>query len=572
VGSLFEVYTTMLGWSFYNTFYELLSMTGILYFPFLMALYNNWKMPYESQEGRAASITSQRRMQVAVVTLLLVFSFAVLPVFILNPGEITYHKACSEGGSTVVTRHIPGNETTSYSDNIGDLSEIGVVRVPAYWWFLLSFSSGVNNAATAGISCIEDIKGLDQQLRNLTINDPSLREEYTRFANECYLPAKSKMYKAINGDYGDNFRNYVNSQLALYSPNGEPDPLFIGSDFLLQSAGFYRTVSTANCATTTASCSLRARNPVPNWPYDSDRDVNHSQQNIEDDLPGTPFCDDWWVSQTIGQDGQPLGLRHKLLSSVERSSTDVLSWDDDASAVRNVTRFFENGWANLTYSEEEIERLVISRYTQAEPPPMVDDQFFRSAELRRDSLAAGGLAAGIAVTAAGSVALPVIKAGVALAAIDIANTLKDFYLTTYILKSAAPFAQGVLLMMMYALMIFYFVVSEYDLKSILLMTFLILAVRFFTPLWDIADYLDAQLFSAMYPDPVNEIASTLTQGINRLILDMVMTVNYFVVPAILMLIMGMAGAKLGDAVGSMGAMTKPLERVGRGVGNVRTKK
>jgi hypothetical protein len=39
-----------------------------------------------------------------------------------------------------------------------------------------------------------------------------------------------------------------------------------------------------------------------------------------------------------------------------------------------------------------------------------------------------------------------------------------------------------------------------------------------------------------------------------------------------MLIMGMAGAKLGDAVGSMGAMTKPLERVGRGVGNVRTKK
>jgi hypothetical protein len=360
--------------------------------------------------------------------------------------------------------------------------------------------------------------------------------------------------------------------LALYSPNGEPDPLFIGSDFLLQSAGFYRTVSTANCATTTASCSLRARNPVPNWPYDSDRDVNHSQQNIEDDLPGTPFCDDWWVSQTIGQDGQPLGLRHKLLSSVERSSTDVLSWDDDASAVRNVTRFFENGWANLTYSEEEIERLVISRYTQAEPPPMVDDQFFRSAELRRDSLAAGGLAAGIAVTAAGSVALPVIKAGVALAAIDIANTLKDFYLTTYILKSAAPFAQGVLLMMMYALMIFYFVVSEYDLKSILLMTFLILAVRFFTPLWDIADYLDAQLFSAMYPDPVNEIASTLTQGINRLILDMVMTVNYFVVPAILMLIMGMAGAKLGDAVGSMGSMTKPLERVGRGVGNVRTKK
>ena len=43
-------------------------------------------------------------------------------------------------------------------------------------------------------------------------------------------------------------------------------------------------------------------------------------------------------------------------------------------------------------------------------------------------------------------------------------------------------AQAVILMMMYGLMIFYLVMSEYEIDSILLMTFLILAIRFFTPL------------------------------------------------------------------------------------------
>jgi hypothetical protein len=287
-----------------------------------------------------------------------------------------------------------------------------------------------------------------------------------------------------------------------------------------------------------------------------------------------PYCDEWWETAATGVDGQPLGLKNKLLNSTERSSTDILSWDDNQSSVTNVWRVIQNGWGHLMYTQDEMDQLVISRYTQGAPPPMIDDQFFRSKEMVKNSLNAAGYATGFAVAVDSAAALPILgAAGVAatFVAIDIANSLKDFYLTMFVLKSAAPFAQAVFLMMMYALMIFYLVISEYDFESILMMTFLILAVRFFTPLWDIADYLDARLFVAMYPDPLNEIGTTLTQGFNRVILDMVMTVNYVVVPIVLFIIMGMAAAKLGKAVNGMDALTNPMRNTAKGVGNIKRK-
>ena len=174
---------------------------------------------------------------------------------------------------------------------------------------------------------------------------------------------------------------------------------------------------------------------------------------------------------------------------------------------------------------------------------------------------AGGVAGTAAAVGLGLAELPVVALGATYAAIDIANSLKDFYLTMFILKSAAPIAQAVVLMMIYGLMIFYLVMAQYEIDSILIMTFLILAIRFFTPLWDIADYLDAQLFTAMYPDPFQNLGTVFTQGINRLILDMVLTVTYILVPGILLTIMGIAGVNVGRMAASMDGAGSHLGKV-----------
>lgn len=565
VGSLIEIYTTMFGWSLYNAFYDLLALTGALYFPFLMALYHNWKGPYESQEGKAASITSQRRMQVAVVSLILVFSMAVLPVKELQMDSISYHKACSDGGSTVVTKHANGSEATAYSDNVG--KDISSTRIPLYWWLLLSFSSGVNNAATSTLKCFGEIKELDQQLRNLTIKDQALREEYARFANECFLPAKSRYIAGLRGTYGEDFKDYIDRQYdAIIGSEGDPaDPFYIGSELYLQSPGFYNWshYSPADCNNTLSGCSFRAKRSVPNWPYYAPRDVNHSKADITSGAAGMPYCDQWWNTTVNGKDGKPLGLKTKLLSSVERASTDVFSWDGDLGIIRNTRRILENTYAKK-FTDEQLERLVISRYVDGEPPPMLDEEWRNASPAdagKRAGAVGSGLLLGAVASGAVAESIPIIAAAGLFAAIDVAGSLKDFYLTMFLLKSAAPFAQAVILMMIYGLMIFYLVVSEYDIESILLMTFLILAVRFFTPLWDIADYLDAQLYVAMYPNVTDQIATTGTQGINRLILDMVLSVTYIAVPGIFFLVMSMAGLKLGKGVGGMTDLSTPFQRL-----------
>jgi hypothetical protein len=112
---------------------------------------------------------------------------------------------------------------------------------------------------------------------------------------------------------------------------------------------------------------------------------------------------------------------------------------------------------------------------------------------------------------------------------------------------------AVLLMMIYSLLLIYLIVSEYEVDSVITVLFLMLAVRFFTPLWAMADYLDAQLFTALFPD-ATWLGSTITHSVERLLLDMVLTVLYVVAPMLLLHLMNMAGqniSRMGDA--GMGA-------------------
>ncbi len=163
----------------------------------------------------------------------------------------------------------------------------------------------------------------------------------------------------------------------------------------------------------------------------------------------------------------------------------------------------------------------------------------------------GGIDSGAAATAAAS--------GTAL---QVANAFSGFYTTMFVIKTATPMIQAVLLMMIYALLLIYLVVSEYDVEAVITALFLILAIRFFTPLWALADYLDSQLFVAMFPD-ATFLGSIFTMGIERLLLDMVLTTLYVVAPSLLLAMLAMAGqriAKVGSA--DMSKIDRVSDKVG----------
>lgn len=112
----------------------------------------------------------------------------------------------------------------------------------------------------------------------------------------------------------------------------------------------------------------------------------------------------------------------------------------------------------------------------------------------------------------------------------------------------------------------YYLLSEYDVNALLLVIFAFAAMRFFTVLWAVADYLDAQLFLAMYPD-ATLIGSLFTLDTKRLVLDMTLSTLYLLAPVVLLWIMAMAGKRIGSAASGDGLM-QPVQGIGQEVGRL----
>ena len=562
VGSFLEIYTTMFGWAFYDTLYDLFNATGILYLPFLMVLYRNWRDPYLSQDDKPAAVTSQRRMTWGMISMVMVFSLSVLPFKQMQLNQVRYVVACTDNaGNKKVEQNVQGGNTNTTFD--AALAGANVTRIPILWWLTLSISSGINYAATSSFRCFEDIKGLDQQLRNLTIKDQGLREEYTRFANECFLPSKSKYLRALRGgEHNQYVTNTMNQFLVNNKEYDASDPYFIGSHYYLQTFGFYRNNDKQNsCATQPGGCGFQAAKSVPGWPYVDHRDNDAALQAANQ---GRPYCDEWWA------DGQ-LGLEKKLLDSVEASKVTVAGWDDAKSFFTNVKNIIAAKYVGIVYTNDQIEDLIIKNYVSQDPPDMLggqgDNNFFDPNPMTFGQALDGLGLAGIGAAAVGAAGGAATGAAVTGTALNIANAFAGFYTTMFVIKTAAPMFQAVLLMMIYMLLLIYLVVSEYDVDAVITALFLVLAVRFFTPLWAMADYLDSQLFVAMYPD-ATFLGSVFTHGMERLLLDMVLTVLYVVAPALLLAMMAMAGQKLGRMGGMAdGGMGNTIGGVGSKVGS-----
>ncbi len=575
VGSYLEMYTTMYGWTLYSMFFQLLSVTGIIYYPFLKALYNVWKNVKDSRDSADAAVVAQKQITYTVIAMLAVFSICVLPVVQLQATDISYNKTCVSGGAVQTIEDTDASQPTQYGTALQPTQ--GQPGIPIFWWFLMAFSSGINQAASASLPCLGDIRGLDNVLRGLTIHDPELRGEYNRFANECFLPAKSRFFSALKGDLGPAFQQHTKNSFDAYLAAGgdEHDPLYIGSEFYLITPGYYdwgsntsaTSMTPANCTGQIPSgyCSFRAKTDVPGWPYVEARD-NYNQADINAGTPGRPYCDEWWSEYS----NQNLTLKNKLLTSVEASDISVFQWNDAISTRENIDNIIGN-IAAVTYSDDEIDELIIKRYVRDNWPDM-DESGTDTISTGLNNVAG---AAGVTVAAG---AFPAVALAVGVTAKEFASSLANIYISLWTLKQAAPKALAIILMMVYALMIFYLVMSEFEVDSVITMMFIILALRFFTPLWVIADYLDESLFTSMYFHQsdgawnaqrfLDEIASAATMGPDRLILDIVLMAFYILVPGLLLTIMGVAGVRTGNLVASMDGMGRHSNKFG-GMGKMR---
>lgn len=551
-GGYLEIYTTLFGWQFYGLVWRLFSDTGLLFIPFLGILISNWKSPAESQDDKPASSTSLRRNMIELPLALGVFMLAVVPILNLSPEMINYKDKCEQIDVT-------GSRTgTTYDETLGNwVKGSGDIRTPIYWALVMRIGAGMSSYLRGESQCMNNLRDWDSLLRTSSIQDRQLRGEYNRFYSECYLPAIKKFNDPAWDDWKqeqvDRHINWLKknkpkikdpNSLALNTPDEAlakraftEDMNYIAPRFFLETEGFFKSCSDLS----KCGHGLRAASPVDGWPYDPDRDADYSPYELDQvsqgQRSGRPTCAEWWEGMDGNDQAQALtrrgsgefNRRSKKLSLKRQlvdgaTSTDgvkIATWFDD-----NVRRKFTFGSDEFKDKQNwDFDRTIIKRLMRNGPPEWTGGDY--GVESTSDK----ALMAGI-VALGGKAAFQ--EAG-------------SFYIGLMFLREVAPMVKAMILMGIYMLLLVYLTITRYSFEGLMPMTMFIISIMCWSGLWEFAKIIDENLFLAMYPDP-NVWGGGSEMGPKRLILDLLTSALFIILPLILSWLMTMAGLQGGKAM------------------------
>lgn len=534
VGSVLEVYTTMYGWEAYGTLADLFSTTGLMWAPVLAIIYRNWKGPVTSQDNKAASATSLSRMQFDLYAMVIVIILAFYPLIPLTVTDINYTQVCTDESGSQTEDTINISDTT-YHDVTTN------TKVPIFWHLAMSIGSGINYHMIGNLKCFEDIPWIDEKIRNIIITDEDTSKEYSRFVNDCYVPAKNKYENAMAGK---QYARYVSDELDAGRPVGilggligvdydKKDPHFIGSHFYLETPGFYKPADN----TAIQGFGFRAAKPVEGWMYDSTRDKSYTPDMLTADDPGSPYCSEWWNHPSIG-------LKKKLLDSA-----DTINSEDTGGTLSFYEKVIGKIKSVYTDASDELVADLILKGLQRNN----DWDFTGTGDYlgRSDENITGS---NFARTAGGVIGGFFASAKVA-----------GHYTEMHTVKHAAPMAQAILLLVIYMLLSVIMVISCYDLKVLFTAFFLVIATKFFTIIWALSIYLDSSLFTAIYPD-AGVLGSIDSLDFKRLILDMILTGMIVIAPLLLTAILALAGYNFGRVAEAFGKSMSGPQSTGKSAG------
>lgn len=284
------LYTTLLGWQQYQNLWQIALGTGLIYLPFVSIVLTSTIGPFTSMGAKDAAQIATRRLVLNMLSAFFVIAVACAPTMPLDPKVLHFSPLCQSNTQPAT----PGNTGTTY-DNA--LPVPTGVNIPILWYLVMAFSNGITHAASASLPCMPfDYRELHSQLNLSTIQDPQLKDEVSRFYQECYVPAYSTY---LSGQMTSEQQQAVQQSLAQ---NGKDDIGWLGSQTFLNVPGFYD--------------SHNAQSPVAGFPFDPDRDIEEGQVQNHSQW-GNPDCKTWWSDLQQG-------LHTQLGNSLPQSVTSAI--------------------------------------------------------------------------------------------------------------------------------------------------------------------------------------------------------------------------------------------------------
>jgi hypothetical protein len=129
-------------------------------------------------------------------------------------------------------------------------------------------------------------------------------------------------------------------------------------------------------------------------------------------------------------------------------------------------------------------------------------------------------------------------------------------LTITVLLQLLPMLQALILLCIYALLPFLLVFSRYSLNVMISMGITIFSIKFWTVLWYLAQWVDQNLITSMYPDTnllVSNFLLDTEHSTKRVLLNTATSLMYIGLPVLWSLIIGWAGVKAGRSIDSASA-------------------
>lgn len=270
-----EYYLTLVSWIVHNGIWAVLVSSGVFALPFVAIIVQEWlKARADGADEGNKGMLSAARIENRVFVAIVVVMFAGIPFIDVDLNTIKYDTARSSQCQV----NVPQPNNTGWSQSFSTINNQSA-KLPVWWAFIHALSRAVTGASVAAIPCGTDLRQVRMEINATRIDDPVLAQEVADFSQDCYGPARAKLFMQ-RPDLDDEQMH---------------DVTWIGSRFLTDTAGYYDN--------------YRSSTPRTDWSYDSTRDAGLAQVASGG---GYPTCKQWW------SDGSN-GLRARLLGQVDPS-------------------------------------------------------------------------------------------------------------------------------------------------------------------------------------------------------------------------------------------------------------
>ena len=499
VNDFLTLFLTMQAWVISNKLFYLLSSMNFLVLPFvIMVASTSMTVMEEGEDEGNKGLLSINRVSVGLVSMLVLYVWAMQPAIPLNLSSMEYNDVRS--GQCGVAYTVPGDNTgTSWDMSYSSLGG-ETAYVPIWWQFLHSISMGITNGAVRAIPCNYDVTRSTLKLSEVSVTDPILLQETLQFHNQCFARAKSAM---LNEGYQYGTVDKADLERANW----------LGDDYL---------VNPNSAAPKTVYSGIQSREHVPRFPYKASRDTRPNEQFAKTWRKQTvpkkvyPMCDEWWDDSTFG-------LRTRLAAEVKANSPEIYR------DVMEPQGWFDTFW-NGEKTAKERETMLVERALSVE-------------NIQASGRFARGYGASLDKTGERSIMEMVGLTG-GLVGLEAGKVLAEPVF--FVLRESLPIFQALLLSVLIIIIPLVLPIGLYSWRVLATMSVAYFGILFMTFWWEWCRSLESNMMTAIQQghSNINPVTGVMN-FFDHEVITVVLTMLYILVPGIWIGFLGFTGYQIG---------------------------